>query len=212
MNTLSSPQWMTPVVLALCLAACTPPPPLAIDPIQVNAKDPSQRIPGRYVAFVNSAPSSISGNFHGCPFYTTPAALIAVYGPALQAALINNFEQVDFPSTPLSPAQIAASGYRAGFVFTVMQSHNAPPRPGIIPQLVYAGSMVLLDAAGSHPAVPVSGSAPLGAAVQANCGDVQQIIAQATRGALTDLIQQDLNAARNAIRPPPRPGVARPAF
>ena len=202
---------LRPVLLGLCLAACTQLPPLAVEPIHVTAKDQAQRIPGRYVAFVGTAPSSLSGRLWGCPFYTTPAALLAVYTPALQSALINNFDQVDFLSTPIAAGDVAARGYRAAFVFNVMNSLNPPAQPGTVPDLVYTGSVELIDAAGAHVPVPVSGRAQLPAA-RTNCQEAQQIIATATHNAITDLIQQDLNAARNAIRPPPPPPVTRPAF
>ena len=195
------------VPVALLLLACGGA-QVKVAPIRIDPKSPAARIPGRYAVFIGAAPNSLSSQLGGvCTIDTAQAGLLAVYRPALQSALVGNFEHVDFlPARPTKQA-LAAQSYKAGFVFSVMTMEGTAvtaPKLGsqLTPDILLGGTMVLVDASGEHAPVLVTGHGQNLTPGRHGCDGAADDVGEAVHYAYTDLIQHELDAARNAIRPP----------
>ncbi|HLY56319.1 MAG TPA: hypothetical protein VKS60_12235 [Stellaceae bacterium] len=177
-------------------------------PITVDPKPAAARISGRYAVFIGAAPNGLSSKLNAaCTIDTVEAGLLEVYRPALQSALVGNFEHVDFlPARPTKQA-LAEKGYKAGFVFSVMSMEGVAvtaPKFGsqLTPDIFLGGTMVMLDAAGEHAPVLVTGHGQNLTSGRHGCDGAAADVGEAAHYAYTDLIQHELDAARDAVRHP----------
>ena len=192
------------VGLGLILSACSG--TVHVPPTNVTGLANFTPTPGRYAAMIQSGGWVLNTKPDGfvCGAWTFKTDINKVYEDAMREVLTRSLEKVDFVPTPVTPTQLAASGYDA---FFAVQQGNADSKFGISQgffsstansNIELASILAITDERGSYYQQTITGKGA-GTSGVMFCPSIEEAIASAAQDAVRDIAKSSVLLIRDGL-------------